>query len=130
VALVVSGLFLAYFPFQPSAVTNSRWKYNNRTNEIDVDGNFDSLSNIADDFNLVSPLAGGREQIKIQIKNGTTGLEVARILDSKGLLAAEDFLKLVYLFELEKSIKAGNYVFRSDAGVSKIFEKIIIRGGD
>ncbi len=130
IALIASGLFLKFSSFQ-RPITNNRGSKNIfESNEI-YKGKveFEPLSYKIDKFNLVPPLDKKGKLIEIQIAGGSTSLEVAHVLDKKGLFPADIFLKLVSMFELQKRIKAGNYTFKTDADIGDILTKIIMKGG-
>lgn len=67
------------------------------------------------------------EEVKIVIPNGSSGLTVANILEERGLIKAEDFRKLISLFQFQGRIKAGEFSFRSDASIADILSKIVLR---
>ncbi|MDI3546948.1 MAG: hypothetical protein PWR10_600 [Halanaerobiales bacterium] len=67
------------------------------------------------------------EDVKIVIPNGSSGLTVANILEERGLIKAEDFRKLISLFQFQGRIKAGEFSFRSDASIADILSKIVLR---
>lgn len=68
--------------------------------------------------------------ISIVIPEGSTGRQVARILDEAGLVSYDDFIELLLLFDIETRIKAGDYTFSNDSGLVEILTRILIKGGD
>lgn len=65
--------------------------------------------------------------ITIIIPEGSTGRQVARILDEEGLIPFDDFIKLLLLFDIETRIKAGEYTFSSENGIVDILSEILIK---
>lgn len=136
--LLVSGLFIKFQPLQGINLNSShRENISNINKSVDSEGTelenniigFKSLSQPNNNFNIYK-LKNTAKEINVHIAQGSTSLEVAHILARKKLLPADEFLKLIYMFGLEKKIKAGNYTFSTAADVSDIFAKIIIGGGE
>lgn len=65
--------------------------------------------------------------ISIVIPEGSTGRQVARILDEAGLVSYDDFIELLLLFDIETRIKAGDYTFSNDSGLVEILTRILIK---
>lgn len=67
------------------------------------------------------------KQITIIIPEGSTGRQVASILDEEGLIPFDDFIDLLLLFDIETRIRAGEYTFNSDSGIVDVLTKILIK---
>lgn len=65
--------------------------------------------------------------VNIVIPEGSTGRQVARILDEEGLIPFDDFIELLLLFDIETRIKAGAYTFNNDSSIADILSEILIK---
>jgi hypothetical protein len=67
------------------------------------------------------------EFVKIDIPEGVSSFRVASILESAGLIDANEFLNLIKYFEIEKRIKAGNYTFNKNDNIMDILSRILLK---
>ncbi|MFW6309114.1 MAG: hypothetical protein ACOC1S_03770 [bacterium] len=102
-------------------------------NQYHSDRTTDEYSNISYNYENVTLDYTGIESspdashnmIEVEIPEGVSSLEIALILEEKNLISAENFLKLVDMFALEKEIKAGTYTFSGEVSFIDIIDTIM-----
>lgn len=77
-------------------------------------------------LNYSSLITRPRSNVEVYIPRGSSGLTVGNILEEKGLVDINDFKKLIELFKFQGRIKAGHYIFESDASIAEILSKIVL----
>jgi len=71
---------------------------------------------------------GNKKKVELVIPEGASSSQIARIIDEKGFMKADSFLKLIKYLDLEKRIKAGKY-FIDSGDFSQLVQAIIIEQG-
>lgn len=67
------------------------------------------------------------ELITFIIPDGSSGRDVAKILDENNLVKFDDFIELLLLFDIETRIKAGRYTFDRHSSSYEILSRILIK---
>jgi len=69
------------------------------------------------------------EKVEIVIPAGTSASVIANKLSEKGIMDKERFIDILIIFDAEKKLNPGTYVFEKDADVLEVFSKILVGGG-
>jgi hypothetical protein len=65
------------------------------------------------------------KKITINIPSGVSTMEVANILEEKGLVERETFLQAIRIFDLETKIKSGSFLFTTEDDIINVLAKIL-----
>jgi len=70
-----------------------------------------------------------KEKVEIVIPAGTSASVIANKLSEKGVMAKERFIDTLIIFDAEKKLNSGTYVFEKDEDLLEVFSKILVGGG-
>ena len=69
------------------------------------------------------------EKVELVVPAGTSASVIANKLSEKGIMDKERFIDILIIFDAEKKLNPGTYVFEKDADVLEVFSKILVGGG-
>lgn len=70
-----------------------------------------------------------KEEVEIVIPAGSSASVIANKLSEKGIMTKERFIDTLIVFDAEKKLNSGTYVFEKDADLLEVFSKILTGGG-
>ena len=71
-----------------------------------------------------------REEVEIVIPAGSSSSVIANKLNENGIIDKEKFIDALIIFDAEKKLNSGTYVFKKDSDLLEVFSKILVGGGD
>ena len=113
---------------------NKKYIEQNKTADFKTKFAWESNLSAKEDINFDKSILKSEEKtsekIEIVIPAGSSASVIADKLNKNDIIDRDTFIDALIIFDAEKKLNSGTYIFEKNSSVLEVFSKILVGGGD